>query len=281
MSSGIPPKHRLAEAASGVKPDPDIARGVNLSIDGDENVKHDVDMSDLIELYTLIERVDRNETDPLTKITKAEELSAELDRLGDRLVGYFIEQARAAGHSWSDIGAHLGMSRQAAQQRYTPRQSALTMDDVLHGGAFKGLVPRARTAVTDAVEHARRLDHPAVRPTDLLLGVLGDPHALAVQMITRLGADPDTIRSGLRQTGDGAPVVIPVEPATRTALGKALSEAVGLGHNYIGTEHLLLGILNDPNSEASQALATAGVTLDAAREALRRIVEEIVRNRTE
>jgi ATP-dependent Clp protease ATP-binding subunit ClpA len=49
---------------------------------------------------------------------------------------------------------------------------------------------------------------------------------------------------------------------------------------YIGTEHLLLGILNDPNSDASQTLATAGVTLDAARDTLRQIVEEIVRNRT-
>ena len=237
-------------------------------------------MTEPMELYTLIERVDRNETDPLTKIATAEELSAELGRLGDRLVGYFIEQARAAGHSWSDIGTHLGMSRQAAQQRYTPRQSTLTMDDVLHGGAFKGLAPRARTAVTGAVEHARQLSHPTVRPTDLLLGLLADPQALAVQLVTRLGADPDAIRSGLQQTGPGAPLVIPVEPATRTALGKALSEAIGLGHNYIGTEHLLLGILNDQNSEASQTLATAGITLDPARDTLRKIVEEIVRSRT-
>jgi hypothetical protein len=237
-------------------------------------------MGEPIELYTLIERVDRNGTDPLTKISTAEELSAELGRLGDRLVGYFIEQARAAGHSWTDIGTHLGMSRQAAQQRYTPRQSALTMDDVLHGGAFKGLAPRARAAVTSAVDHARRLNHPAVLPTDLLLGLLADPAALSVQILTRLDADPDAIRSGIQQTGTGAPVVIPVEPATRTAMGKALSEAIGLGHNYIGTEHLLLGILNDPNTEASQALTSAGVTLDAARDALRRIVEEIVRNRT-
>jgi hypothetical protein len=233
-----------------------------------------------MELYTLIERVDRNGTDPLTKISTAEELSAELGRLGDRLVGYFVEQARAEGYSWSDIGTHLGMSRQAAQQRYTPRQSALTMDDVIRGGAFKGLAPRAHSALTDAVEHARRLDHPAVRPADLLLGLLADPQALAVQVVTRLGGNPDVIRSGLRQTGNGAPTVIPVEPATRAALAKALSEAVGLGHNYIGTEHLLLGILNDPNSDASQTLATAGVTLDAARDTLRQIVEEIVRNRT-
>jgi ATP-dependent Clp protease ATP-binding subunit ClpA len=58
-----------------------------------------------------------------------------------------------------------------------------------------------------------------------------------------------------------------------------LSEAIGLGHNYIGTEHLLLGILHDPGSDASLALATAGVTLDPARDALRQIIEEIVRNR--
>jgi len=255
-------------------------KGVNSDVDTWGNVKHSLDMSSPVELYTLIERVDRNGTDPLTKISTAEELSAELGRLGDRLVGYFVEQARAEGYSWSDIGTHLGMTRQAAQQRYTPRQSTLTMDDVMLGGAFKGLAPRARVAVTDAVEHARRLDHPAVRPTDLLLGLLADPQALAVHVVTRLGGDPEAIRSGLRVTGDGAPTVIPVEPATRTALAKALSEAIGLGHNYIGTEHLLLGILHDPDGDASQALATAGVTLDAARDAIRQIIEEIVRNRT-
>jgi hypothetical protein len=237
-------------------------------------------MTSPVELYTLIERVDRDGADPLTKITTAEELSTELGRLGDRLVGYFVEQARAEGYSWSDIGSHLGMTRQAAQQRYTPRQSTLTMDDVLHGGAFKGLAPRARTALTDAVEHARRLDHPAVRPADLLLGLLTDPQALAVQVVTRLEADPAAIRSNLEQTGEGAPTVIPVEPATRTALAKALNEAIGLGHNYIGTEHLLLGILSDPSSDASRALAAQGITLDAARDVLRQIIEEIVRSRT-
>lgn len=237
-------------------------------------------MADAVDLYKLIERVDRDETDPLIKITTAEELSAELGRIGDRLVGYFVEQARAAGHSWSDIGTHLGMTRQAAQQRYIPRQSALTLDDVLLGSAFKGLAPRARTALTDAVEQARKLEHPAVRPADLLIGLLADPQALAVHVVTRLGGDPEAIRASLRQTGEGAPAVIPVEPATRTALAKALSEAVGLGHNYIGTEHLLLGILNDPNSDASQTLATAGITLDAARDTVRQILEEIVRNRT-
>ena len=237
-------------------------------------------MTNPVELYTLIERVDRDEADPLIKISAAEELSAELGRLGDRLVGYFVEQARAEGYSWSDIGSHLGMTRQAAQQRYTPRQSTLTLDNLIQGAAFKGLAPRARAAVTDAVDQARRLEHPAVRPADLLLGLLADPQALSVQIVARLGADPAAIRAGLQDTGDGAPMVIPVEPATRTALGKALSEAIGLGHNYIGTEHLLLGILNDPGSEASRALASAGVTLDPARDTLRTIIEEIIRSRT-
>src|SRR3954469_25683889 len=146
-------------------------------------------MNEPMELYTLIERVDRNGADPLTKISTAEELSAELGRLGDRLVGYFVEQARAEGYSWSDIGAYLGMTRQAAQQRYTPRQSTLSLEDILRGGAFKQLAPRARNALTDAVEQARRLEHPAVQPSDLLLGLLADPQALAAQMVTRLGGD--------------------------------------------------------------------------------------------
>jgi hypothetical protein len=89
-------------------------------------------------------------------------LTAELGRLGDRLIGYFVEQARAEGFSWTDIGEYLGVSRQAAQQRYTARRSTLSLDDLVQAGAFQRLAPRARTALTNAVEHARRLSHATI-----------------------------------------------------------------------------------------------------------------------
>jgi hypothetical protein len=74
----------------------------------------------------------------LDKIATAEELTAELGRLGDRLIGYFVEQARAEGFSWTDIGEYLGVNRQAAQQRYTARRSTLSLDDLVQAGRFSG-----------------------------------------------------------------------------------------------------------------------------------------------
>lgn len=68
--------------------------------------------------------------DPLERIAVAEDVAAELGRLGDRLIGYFVEDARAQGYSWTDIGTHLGLTRQGAQQRYRSRTA--TLEDEEH-----------------------------------------------------------------------------------------------------------------------------------------------------
>lgn len=62
---------------------------------------------------------------PLENITAAIAVAEELGRLGDQVVGHFVEEARAAGHSWNQIGTSMGMTRQAAQQKYVARQSAV------------------------------------------------------------------------------------------------------------------------------------------------------------
>jgi hypothetical protein len=61
--------------------------------------------------------------DLLARITTAEDLAAQLVVLGDELVNYFVDEARAEGRSWTDIGSYLGLSRQGAQQRYRPRRT--------------------------------------------------------------------------------------------------------------------------------------------------------------
>ncbi|WP_432522820.1 Clp protease N-terminal domain-containing protein [Kineococcus sp. SYSU DK006] len=84
----------------------------------------------------------------------------------------------------------------------------------------------------------------------------------------------------LQQRGEGAPTTITIDPTTRAALATAMSEALDLGHDYLGTEHLLLGILNHPDTLAGQVLTSAGVTLDAARDTVRQLLEQIIRERT-
>src|SRR5690349_24463735 len=75
--------------------------------------------------------------DPIRQIAAAERIARELDALGDSLVGFFVELARAEGCSWADIGAPRGLSRQGAQQRYGPLISQLTVDDLILAGVLE------------------------------------------------------------------------------------------------------------------------------------------------
>src|SRR4051812_13048225 len=75
--------------------------------------------------------------DPVRQIAAAERIAGELDVLGDSLIGFFVEMARAEGCSWTDIGAPRGLSRQGAQQRYGPLLARLTLDDLIRAGVLQ------------------------------------------------------------------------------------------------------------------------------------------------
>jgi hypothetical protein len=240
------------------------------------------ELPELAQLITIVESQTKA-GDALDRITAAEALVADLDRLGDRVIGYFVEQARAEGHSWSDIGAHLGVSRQAAQQRYTPRWSSLTLADLAQAGALTQLTPRTRDCLQQAEGHARRLRHDAIGAEHILLAILENPDTLAVKALRETGADVDAIRTRLEAqlvpgTAD-SPAAIPVSPQGRRCFGAAVSQALELGHNYIGTEHLLLGLLGDKQSAASQILTEHGADLTASRAAVRELLSAYLRSK--
>src|ERR1700761_9677084 len=75
--------------------------------------------------------------DPSRQIAAAERIAGELNLVGDSLVGFFVELARAEGCSWADIGAPRGLSRQGAQQRYAPLIAHLTVDDLVRTGVLR------------------------------------------------------------------------------------------------------------------------------------------------
>ena len=239
---------------------------------------HDPALPDLAALIALVDRA--ADDGPLEQIGSAEELAADLNRLGDRLIGYFIERARAHGYSWSDIGAHLGITRQAAQQRYTPRWSSLTLADLADAGALARLTARTREALHRAEDHARRLRHTAVEPEHVMLAVLDDAETLAVKALRTLKSDPARLRRELTaRLPPGAadpPAAIALHARTRRCLDASVGEALDLGHNYIGTEHVLLGVLHDRHGVAA-LLADRGVTLDGARQAIRTLISEHLR----
>lgn len=241
-------------------------------------------VADPLDLGELVARVEgRRPADALAAIESANQVAVEVGALVDRLIGYYVERARSEGHSWSQIGALMGISRQAAQQRFGARQATLGLADLERAGALKRLTGRAREALARAEEEARRAGRRSVTPAQLLDAVLVDEESLATRAVARVGIAPAALRGSLAADlapGDGpAPEVVTIHPALRRALTAAVTEALQLGHNYVGTEHLLLGLIRDPASAEARALGAFGVQPDQVRRAVVELIDEFLRNR--
>lgn len=207
-----------------------------------------------VRLDDLIAAITAVHDEPLEQLTDAVLAADHLGDLADHLVGHFVDQARRSGASWTDIGRSMGVSKQAVQKRF----SAGDVD--LHV-AFERFTPRARTAVSKAVDAARSAGNSAVLPAHLVLGLLTQPKSLAALAITAQGPTLAAVRkavtAALPPREQAVPEVIPYGPGFRKALELTFREALRLGHNYIGTEHILLALLE--LDDAAPALHTLGV----------------------
>ena len=234
-------------------------------------------------LADLVAAVERRHPDgSLAALAAAEAVAAELVALGDRLIGFYVERARHDGHSWAEIGAHVGISRQAAQQRFAPRWGSLTVDDLLAAGGLERATGRLRTTLHAAEDAARSRRHDAIEEGHLLLAVLDAGDALAAKAIRAVGVDGadlarrvDAALEG-HETGDGVP---PLGVEARRCLGRAATTALSMGHNYVGTEHLLLGIAATPDPELAAALAAAGLSSVQLRAAIGALLDALLRAR--
>ena len=136
---------------------------------------------------------------------------------------------------------------------------------------------RARRVVVLATEEARNRGHEAVGPGHLLMGILRDGGGLGVGVLERLRASPETLRAEVERVLSETPAStmsgeLRFSPEFMTVLEAVLEEQRRHRHNWVGTEHLLLGLL-DPRSTVSGVLRAAGADLDEAR----RITEELLR----
>ncbi|MEV6846858.1 Clp protease N-terminal domain-containing protein [Actinoplanes sp. NPDC051411] len=206
--------------------------------------------------------------DPIRLIGQAEHVAREFTRLGESLVGYFVEQARAEGLSWADIGAPRGLSRQGAQQRYAPLLTHLAVADLVEAGALRQLGEAAVAALHRAEEHAARLGRDAIDSGDLLLGILDDDRSQVAAAIRELGVDPAVLRSELEGSAEGGDrgaagraKALPLSADSRRAIDGAVAEARG---HLVGPGHLLLGLLRNPGSRAGRVLGAHGVTKSSA-----------------
>ncbi|NUR90539.1 MAG: ATP-dependent Clp protease ATP-binding subunit, partial [Nonomuraea sp.] len=143
---------------------------------------------------------------------------------------------------------------------------------------------KARVAVVKSQEEARLSGHDHIEVGHLVLGLLHVPQALAALTMETLGAPPETVRRAVTEAmgpgGGQVAVTLPFAAQSSKALELTLREALRLGHNYIGTEHLLLGILSLEEGPVVEALAGLGVTKEPAEQEIKRRLEEILRART-
>jgi hypothetical protein len=113
---------------------------------------------------------------PLDRLADAMEVSDQLSEQADSLIGHFVDQARRSGASWSQIGGSMGVTKQAAQQRFTPAD------------AFGRFTPRARNSLAAAGQlTGSAAAH--VGPAQTAAGLLTEPASIAALVITSAGID--------------------------------------------------------------------------------------------
>jgi len=135
---------------------------------------------------------------------------------------------------------------------------------------FERFTDRARRVVVLAQEEARLLQHNYIGTEHILLGLIHESEGVAARVLGEMGVSLDAVRekiTGIVGQGEGAPTGhIPFTPRSKKVLELALREALALKHNYIGTEHILLGLLQEGEGLAAQVLVELGADLSVARQ---------------
>jgi len=137
--------------------------------------------------------------------------------------------------------------------------------------AFNRFTERARKVILLAKEEARRLNHDYIGTEHILLGLVKEGEGVAAAVLNSLGLDADNIKREIEkliQPGEGQITTadIPFTPRAKKVIELAMDEARNLGHNYIGTEHLLLGLIREGDGVASQVLINMGLDLKIVRD---------------
>jgi hypothetical protein len=225
-------------------------------------------------LDKLIEFVKRQQPDggPLDNLSDAVRAGERLGEVADHLIGHFVDQARRAGASWTEIGQYMGVSKQAAQKRFVSKK------DTMGQSAFDRFTQRARHTIIQSQEEARAAGHDYIGTEHVLLGLLHEPESLAVRAMEEQGAAPDRVRAAVTAAfGPPAqtPAVghIPFTPRVKKVHELAVRAALRLGHDYVGTEHILLGLFDEGEGVAAKVLTGLAVSEDTAESWIRAELE--------
>jgi hypothetical protein len=190
---------------------------------------------------------------PLDRLAAAVGVADQVRGLGDELLDRMVADARTAGCSWTEIGSAFGVSKQAAQQRFTVPVPAGEAPWPPH------FSDAARRVVALADGEARRLGHNYLGTEHLLLGLIEEQDGLAAHALGALGVSAAAVRSQIGEIVGFAPPRrwdgLGVAPRVKKVFELARAEARPLGHRCVGTEHLLLAISHEGEGVAAQILA--------------------------
>lgn len=197
---------------------------------------------------------------PLDQLTAAVLAAEYLEEVSDHLIGHFVDQARRSGASWTQIGNSIGVTKQAAQQRFTPKGDA---------NMFTRFTTNARRVVVQSQEEARGHRLAQIHAEHLLLGLLAAPDSVAVRALAAQGVTPDALRAAAERAlpaaaeGEEPGGLIPYNTAAKKALELSVREAVRLGHDHIGTGHMLLALISTDDGGVLPGLGVDAAAAEA------------------
>lgn len=232
-----------------------------------------------VRLDDLIAGIKKARPDALDQLADAVLLADHLGDVADHLIGHFVDQARRSGASWTEIGRSMGVSKQAAQKRSAAKaETAAALDPNAGFGRF---TPRARNVVLASQEEARAAGNAEITPGHLALGLLAEPEGLAAALIVARGVPLEMFREAVTATlpakADQVPELIPYDARAKKVLELTFREALRMGHNYIGTEHILLALLEEEGGDG--VLGVLGLTKESLEAAVEGALAELNRKR--
>jgi ATP-dependent Clp protease ATP-binding subunit ClpC len=143
---------------------------------------------------------------------------------------------------------------------------------------FQRFTDRARRVVVLAQDEASALNHDYIGTEHLLLGLIHEGKGVAVKALESLAVSPEAVRHQVEAVigrGQQAPSGhIPFTPRAKNVLELSLSEAQDLGHSYVGTEHILLGLIREGDGVAAQVLVSLGADLARVRQRVIELLDE-------
>jgi hypothetical protein len=220
-----------------------------------------------VRLDDLIAAIKNTHPDALDQLSDAVLAADHLGDVADHLIGHFVDQARRSGASWTEIGRSMGVSKQAAQKRFVAKGDAPDLDA---SQGFSRFTDRARKVVVTAQEEARTRSNAQISVAHLLLGLAADPASLGARTIVAQGVSLDAVRQTAGATlpgpADVVPALIPFDAHAKKALELTFREALRMNHQRVGTEHILLAVLE--LEDGTGVLAGLGVNKPAAEAAI-------------